>query len=300
MLERKASIIIPTGHRPGALSECLRSLGRLAQENEVIVIGEKEDHPTRRIISENFPSIKYLEADQSSAVAKRNLGIAEASNEILVFIDDDVVIGDGWLAMLLMHYEDPSVGGVGGRVRILVRGSESRTYGTGVVKDGFVIANWDVESASAFEVEHLPGCNMSFRRTLVLQVHGFDNVFRSFNFREETDLCFRVRKLGYRLIFEPRGSLTHLALGQRSTGLRWTYFYVRNTLYLYLKYQFHRGFSLTRFLKYLFFPPKEYVIHSGVRVKVSPLTPLVATAGLVAGFLGYLADERGEPALDAR
>lgn len=292
MLETKASIIIPTGHRANALYECLRSLDRLAGGSEVIVIGEKDDEDSRRILCENFPAMKYLEADESSAVTKRNMGIAQASNEILVFIDDDVVIGESWLPMLLTHYNDPSVGGVGGRVRMVIRRSESGAYGTGIVKDGFVIANWDVDSSTAFEVEHLPGCNMSFRRSLVQKVRGFDNVFRAFNFREETDLCFRIRGLGYRLIFEPRGSLIHMALGQRDIGLRWTYFYVRNTLYLYLMYQFRRNDSLTRFLKSLFFPPRDYVVRSGVRVRVTPLTFLVATTGLIAGALSYMTSAR--------
>ncbi len=189
------SIIIPTAHRPEALAECLESIQRYAAEGEIIVIGEKGDDRTQRLM-ESFPSVRYLEIEESSTVVARNLGIANASHEILVFVDDDVVVESGWLENLLQHYNDDSIAGVGGRVKIEGLERQMSSYRTGAIEDGFVIGNWNTEATQAFEVQHLPGCNMSFRRVPVLRVGGFDDFFSPFNFREETDLCLRVRRLG--------------------------------------------------------------------------------------------------------
>jgi glycogen synthase len=288
----RVSIIIPTGGRVEPVTECLGSIQRYAPTSEIIVIGDKKDVRTRRALLEGFPSVRYLESEESSAVVKRNLGIAHASNDILVFVDDDVVVDCAWRENLIRHYRDDSVGGVGGRVKVpgLKRGTPK--YKTGVIEDGFIIGNWNPAATQAFEVQHLLGCNMSFRKAPVIRLGGFDNFFRACNFREETDLCLRVRQLGYRLVFDPDASLIHRAMGRRSQGPRWVYYYVRNTVYIYLKFQVGRGSSIPRFLRGLIFPPREYAALSGVEVRIGPLTPLVATSGIIAGFLGYLGHRR--------
>ncbi len=288
-LGERASIIIPTGGRVDALIETLESIERYAPGNEVIVIGDKNDDLTRRALRETFHDVRYLESDESSAVVKRNIGIARAANNILIFVDDDVVIESGWLKSLLWHYDDISVGGVGGRVKIHGLKGGSSAFKTGVIEEGFVVGNWDPPVNETLEVQHLIGCNMSFRRSLVMKVGGFDNFFRACNFREETDLCLRVRLLGYRLIFDPDANLVHKALGRKSWGARWIYYYVRNTLYLYLKYQMKSGLSMVKFFRRLIFPPKDYVGLSGIELVITPIAPLVATSGIISGFLGYLA-----------
>ena len=282
------SIIIATGGRPGALTETLESIEQYAPRNEVILIGNKGDEATRYVLRENFPSVKYIESDTPSAVVKRNIGIARASNEILVFVDDDVVVDRGWLGNLLRHYADRSVGGVGGRVKVPGVGGGSSAFKTGVIEDGFVIGNWNPLTTQAFEVQHLLGCNMSFRKTLIKKLGGFDNFFRSYNFREETDLCLRISRLGYRIIFDPNANLVHKAMGRKSQGQRWMYYYIRNTMYLYLKYQTGRSSTASRFFHQLIFPPKEYMAVSGVNVRIGPITLIAATSGCIAGLLGYL------------
>lgn len=293
----RASIIIPTGGRIDSLAKCLESIQRYAPQSEIIVVSQRNDTLTRRIVLERFPHVRYLESEESSAVVKRNLGIVHASNEILVFIDDDVVVEGAWLDNLLRHFRDDSIGGVGGRVEIpgLKRGTSN--YKTGVIEDGFIIGNWNPAALQPFEVQHLLGCNMSFRKAPVMKLGGFDNFFRASNFREETDLCLRIRLLGYRLIFDPDANLVHKGLGRKSQGSRWIYYYIRNTIYIYLKYQLRGGGSMLKFLRFLLFPPHDYSALSGVKVRITPSTPLVATSGMFAGFLGYFTHKERSPRL---
>ncbi len=287
-LGETVSIIIPTGGRIAALTECLNSLQKCAPQGEIIVVGDERDQATRSALSEQFPTVRYFESEESSAVVKRNLGIAHASSKILVFVDDDVVVERFWLQNLIRHYSDESVGGVGGKVKIPGLETGSPRYKTGVIEDGFVIGNWNPPTTQPLEVQHLLGCNMSFRKAPVIRLGGFDNFFRACNFREETDLCLRMGRLGYRLIFDPDATVLHKALGRKSRDTRWIYYYVRNTVYLYLKYQVKGGLSVVRFFRRLIFPPRDYAAMSGVEVTVSPTMMLVATSGILSGFLGYL------------
>jgi GT2 family glycosyltransferase len=293
--QQNVSIIIPTARRPISLEECLKSLQRHAAGSEIIVVGEKDDELTRKLMK-SYSLAEYLENEGFSRVVARNMGIARASRDILVFVDDDVVVEPGWLENLLSHYADDSVGGVGGRVRIQGLERDASPYKTGAIIDGFVIGNWDGANLRTVDVQHLPGSNMSFRKKLVLMAGGFDNFFRVFSFREDTDLCLRVSLLGYRLVFEPTASLVHKGLGRNNAGARWIFEYVRNTFYLYMRYERQSGGMLS-FLRRLIFPPKDYAALAGVTVRINPISPLVAVCGLIGGFFGYVGHRDPQPIL---
>lgn len=285
----QATVIIPTGGRAEALEGTLTSLKHFAPQSEVIVIGNKNDEPTAKLLRESFSNVRYLEAQDPSAVVKRNMGIAKASNDILVFVDDDVVVEINWLSNLLRHYDDGSVGGVGGRVKIPGIGTGPTNLRTGSIRDGFVIGNWNPPITSTIEVQHLLGCNMSFRRDLLVQLGGFDNFFRRFNFREETDLCLRVKGLGKKLLFDPEAGLVHKTRSRHGQGPRWVFYYARNTLYIYLRHMRRTGSSFLRFLNQLFFPPRSYAAMSGTFVHITPATLVAAISGIMAGALGFQA-----------
>jgi GT2 family glycosyltransferase len=95
-------------------------------------------------------------------------------------------------------------------------------------------------------------------------------------------------QLGYRLIFDPNATVLHKSLSRKTGGTRWIYYYVRNTVYLYLNYQVKSRLSAVTFFHRLIFPPRDYAALSGVHVSISPITMLAAISGIVAGFLGYL------------
>jgi glycosyltransferase involved in cell wall biosynthesis len=46
----------------------------------------------------------------------RNCGIKASNGEVIVFLDDDAVADQDWLEVLMSHYEDPMVIGVGGKI----------------------------------------------------------------------------------------------------------------------------------------------------------------------------------------
>lgn len=284
---QKASIIIPTGGRVQKLTQTLESIQRFASSTEVIVIGDRDDERTRNVLHEDFPTVIYLESRERSAVAKRNAGILRASSDILIFIDDDVIIEPNWIGALLEHYADSSVGGVGGRVRIPGIGLGPSSLTTGSIRDGFLIGNWNPPITTTIEVEHLLGCNMSFRKAILSKLHGFDDFFRSYNFREESDLCLRTKRLGFRVLFDPNASLTHMT-DRKIQGPRWTYYYVRNTLYLYLVYSPHRGASFAKFVRRLMFPPRDYASLSRFSVRITPLTVVATASGFIGGIIGFL------------
>jgi hypothetical protein len=57
------------------------------------------------------------------------------------------------------------------------------------------------------EAEHIPGCNMAFRKTALEEVGGFDPQFRVAG--DDVDICWRVRAAGHKLGFSPAALVWH-------------------------------------------------------------------------------------------
>jgi GT2 family glycosyltransferase len=66
------------------------------------------------------------------------------------------------------------------------------------------------------EVGWIAGCFILFRGDLLKRLGGFDEQF--FYYHEDMDLCHRVWDAGYKILYTPRVSITHL--GGQSTSKR--------------------------------------------------------------------------------
>ena len=55
--------------------------------------------------------------------------------------------------------------------------------------------------------EHVPGCNMAFRRSILLAVGGFDDAYHAAG--DDVDLCWRLQTHGYHIAFAPSALVWH-------------------------------------------------------------------------------------------
>ncbi len=254
---RSLSVIVITGNRPELLRDSLRALEpQLGPADELIVVDSSSDDRTVRLLAAEFPRARLARTRVRNMPFSRNLGLGLAQGEVVAFVDDDALVEPGWRAALLEPYEDPTVGGVGGEVR--EPGSEIDAGPVGVVSPrGYVEGNFATTRTEPVEVDHVQGCNMSFRRSVLDRVRGFDPRFVT-GLREETDVCFGVRRLGFKLIFHPRARVFHLRKGVLS-GLspadkrrlpRFQYYYGQSTALLYAKHRRFTGPAWRRFVIY--------------------------------------------------
>lgn len=240
----KLSVVVVTYQREQVLVDTLRVL--LAQDYaawELLVVDQTPAHAreTEAFLAAHVDRLRWIRLEQPSMTHARNVGIEAAQGEIVLFCDDDVIAGPDLLGAHARHYADPSVGGVTGRTTATIGGPHPQAQR--IRHDGSVISYPDASTLG--ETDGVFGCNMSWRREVLLCVGGFDETYIGRAHREETDLSLRVRRLGYRLVYDPEAAVEHLVApgGSRVAAGRSEYAYGwhHNNAYFYSKHFAPRG-----------------------------------------------------------
>jgi glycosyltransferase involved in cell wall biosynthesis len=208
------SIIVPTINREQVLCATLTCL--FAQDYpdlEILVVDQTGQHEeaTETFLRDATAAghLRHIRISTPGVTNARNVGIRHARGDIVLFCDDDVVIGPDWAARHAENYADPTIGGVTGQV--LEPGevpTDARPVGR-ITFCGRLVENFT--SVHRMDVQHIKGGNMSFRKSVAQQAGLFDLRFSVPALLEEADFAFRVRRLGHRIVYDPRASLKHLA-----------------------------------------------------------------------------------------
>jgi mycofactocin glycosyltransferase len=192
----EATVVIPTFNRKSALVRCLLNV---PGETPTIVVDDGSTDGTREaVLRLKRQNVRYVRQDNAGPAAARNTGVGLAKTDAVAFTDSDCIPAAGWLAALLEHLASAPerVAGVGGRV--LADG------------DGWVgrYATFHRLLDPPPSCSYLVTANCCYRRLVVLEAGGFDSTIRHPG-GEDPGLSLNVRRLGYRLEYEPRAVVYH-------------------------------------------------------------------------------------------
>jgi len=199
------SLIIPTHNRKRKLFRLLRSLKTLIEKPlEIIIVNDGSNDGTEEKVPEWLdtvePSLTYLiNIPNSKGPANaRNEGILVASQPFVAFTDDDVVVTQHWLKRLVSKiiYTEPSIAGVGGRVLPLKNDILSQYYSEIKLLD------------PPKDLQYIVTANACFKKDVILKAGLFNKSF-TFAGGEDTELCFRLRKMNYRFLFQHTAIVYH-------------------------------------------------------------------------------------------
>ena len=230
------SVIIPTYRREESLIESIEDL--LKQEYpqfEIIVVDQTLEH-TSEVQSSletmvKKDQIKWFRVNWASLPGARNYGVRHAQGEIVIFIDDDVQLPEGYLLAHAQNYQNlPQIGAVAGRVLDRMKQSDAQRGAKGYsteLKETLPpqasdpgIAWYHLDFVYLIKPQKIitaRGCNMSFRKEIFTKYNvWFDERFRGSAVREESDFCLRLRQTGYEIWYDPEAKLVHL--GEETGG----------------------------------------------------------------------------------
>jgi glycosyltransferase involved in cell wall biosynthesis len=211
------SVIVCTYNGARTIRDCLEGLRRVDYPGfEVIVVNDGSTDDTAAIVREyGFRMISGRNQGLSHA---RNVGLRAASGEIVAYIDDDAYPDPDWLRYLAAGFIGSTHVGIGG--------PNVPPPGDGLVAESVANAPGGPIHVllSDREAEHIPGCNMAFRRDALLAIGGFDPQFRTAG--DDVDVCWRLREREGTLGFHPGAVVWH---------------HRRNSVRAYLKQQMGYG-----------------------------------------------------------
>jgi O-antigen biosynthesis protein len=153
--------------------------------------------------------------DNKGFLASCNAGAEVASGDLIIFLNNDTIPLAGWLLPLVETLVDePAVGAVGGK--LLYPNGVLQESGAMIFSDGSGAnfgrgdANPDAPMYSFLrDVHYCSGALLATPAELFRALGGFDLEF-SPGYYEETDYCFRVRREGMRVLYEPESAVVHL------------------------------------------------------------------------------------------
>lgn len=139
----------------------------------------------------------------------RNEGLARASSEVVLFLDDDVRLGTPDLLQRHVDaYADSAIGGASGRILDAHLRPNRPDAGCDLGPGGRVRCNLTRPEPTTLGL--LKGAQMSFRRSVFHTIGGFDRRYTGTAFLEDGDVAARVRRAGWTLRYLPDAVLTHL------------------------------------------------------------------------------------------
>jgi glucosyl-dolichyl phosphate glucuronosyltransferase len=222
----KCSIVIPTFNRAGELRETLASLAAIqfAEPWEVVVADNNCTDDTPGVVREaavRFPvPLKYVYEPVPGRCAALNAGIAHASGDLIVTIDDDVRVEANYLDQVQSSFARLGCDYIGGRVLPIWRGERPSWLPAHRSRHWAVIALVD-EGMDPFEwTTMLPiGANFAAtRRAFDLVGPWNNNVGRKAGTllgQEVREWCLRAREKGMRGYYAPASVVWHVIHADR-------------------------------------------------------------------------------------
>lgn len=197
----KVSVVVCSYNGGGTLAECLRSLMELDYPHyEVILVDDGSTDGTAEIAAQFLQVIYHHQENRGLSVA-RNVGAELATGEIVAYTDDDCVPDVFWLRYLVQAMQDQQVEAIGGpNITPDSDGWIAKCIGASPGNPSHVMLD-------DRHAEHVPGCNMAFRRETLLGLGGFDGQFRQAG--DDVDICWRLLDAGLSIGYAPGAMVWH-------------------------------------------------------------------------------------------
>jgi GT2 family glycosyltransferase/DNA-binding beta-propeller fold protein YncE len=197
----RVSVVVCAYNAADTLEDNLSSLERLTYPDyEVILVNDGSRDATGEI-ARRHPGVRIIDIPNGGLSAARNVGLAEATGEIVAYTDADTRVDPDWLTYLVQPFLTSDVVGSGGPnvvpaddppiAQCIARAPGGPTH---VLLDDRI-------------AEHVPGCNMAFRRDALLAIGGFNPIYLRAG--DDVDVCWRLQSRGWKIGFASSALVWH-------------------------------------------------------------------------------------------
>ncbi len=197
----KISVVVCAYNAGDTLDDCLTSLARLTYPNyEVILVNDGSTDRTSEI-AHGYEGVRVIDTANAGLSAARNVGLANATGEIVAYTDSDTRVDRDWLTFLVQPFLGSDVVGSGGR-NVVPTDDPPMAQCVARAPGGPTHVLLDDRIA-----EHVPGCNMAFRRDALLAIDGFNPTYLRAG--DDVDVCWRLQARGWKIGFASSSLVWH-------------------------------------------------------------------------------------------
>ena len=207
------SIIIPVHNKFQYTLNCLKSISDNSNENyEVVVVDDASTDETENQLK-NIANLSVIRnKDNLGFIESCNKGVESSRGEYILFLNNDTVVTKNWLPPLLDLIKRSDVGAVGSKLvypdgklqeagNIIWNDASGWNYGRG---DNPEMPEYNFVR----DVDYCSGAALIVKKDIFKRVKGFGTQFKP-AYYEDTDLCFMIRDMGYRVLYQPQSVVIH-------------------------------------------------------------------------------------------
>jgi GT2 family glycosyltransferase len=239
------SVVVLNCNGKAYLESCLSSILIDDYPNfELIFVDNGSTDGSVKFVEQKFgkdPRLKIIVNKMNLGIAEgHNVGIRHAIGHYIVFVDNDTIVGANWLQELVKILDsDPTIGAAQSKLVLMNNPNYLDCAGGFMDYHGFTCerGHFEKDAGQYDKIDEIfySKCGaMVVRRDVLDKVGLFDSDY--FIHYEETDLCWRIWLLGYRVAFCPFSIVYHaLSFTITKLNLNQTYYLTRNCITTLIK-----------------------------------------------------------------
>lgn len=197
----RVSVVVCAYNAADTLETCLASLEQLTYPDYEIVLVNDGSRDRTSEIGHRCPRVRVIDIPNGGLSAARNVGLAAATGDIVAYTDADVSVDRDWLTFLVQPFLTSEVVASGGP-NVVPPDDPPMAQSIARAPGGPTHVLLDDRTA-----EHVPGCNMAFRREALLAIGGFNPVYLRAG--DDVDVCWRLQARGWKIGFAAAALVWH-------------------------------------------------------------------------------------------
>ncbi|MFA5933041.1 MAG: glycosyltransferase family 2 protein [Microgenomates group bacterium] len=220
-MQDKLSIVIVNYNSGDFLSDCLESIYKSDKiiDFDIWVVDSASSDKSIDNAKKRFPKINYLlNKDNVGFTKSNNQALRKVKNEFILILNPDTkVLPDTLSHMIKFIKSNPEVGAATCRVELAngkIDWGSHRGFPTPTASFFYYFLHDDtyyhlsnLDMTKDHEVDAITGAFFLTRKSVLDKVGLFDEDY--FMYGEDLDLCFRIKKAGYKIMFTPEVKIIH-------------------------------------------------------------------------------------------
>ena len=210
------SVIVPVYNEISQTIACLKSISQqhVSVDYEVILADDTSPDPFHTILK-TIPGLRYNRNPENLGFLNNcNANAKLARGEYLIFLNNDTLVNPGWMERLYRTFLEHGDIGIAGSKLIFPDGSLQEAGGI-IWEDG---SGWNWGRGQNPEhpkynyvrdVDYVSGASLMIPKELWEEIGGFNTELEK-AYYEDTDICFKVRSMRKRVVYQPASSVIHI------------------------------------------------------------------------------------------